>query len=195
MKWKLYLIGGLAAAGLIGGLYMQQIKLAEERGARAEMVRDYNELQAKHEADSTAAAVLLRAQKAETEEAVVALEAIEEDLVSFRRTARRQVSDLRSKLASLPDSVRGPVEATVAALEEEAEMCSLALSSCHLVIDRKDEEINTLEGDLGDTQRQLTDANLLIDRLGTPIKANTALPWTIAAVAVGGFVLLVVFGG
>jgi hypothetical protein len=87
------------------------------------------------------------------------------------------------------------VEQTVAALEGEAEMCSLALSNCHLVIDDKDAEINTLEGSLADTQRQLTNANVLISRLEQPIKTSTTLPWAIAAVAVGGFVLLVVFGG
>jgi hypothetical protein len=68
MKWKLYLIAGLAIAGLAGAWYHTQIKLAEERGARAELVKDYGELKARYEADSAAAAALLSAQKAETED-------------------------------------------------------------------------------------------------------------------------------
>jgi chromosome segregation ATPase len=194
---KNYLVAGavVIALGSVFGWYRTQISLAEERGARAEAVEDYRELQAKHEADSAAAAALLAEQKAATAEAVGALETSEARLASARRTSRQRVQELEGQLAALPDSISGPVQATITALEEEAEVCSLALLNCHTVIAAKDDEIGTLTNDLASTQGHLTDANLLIDRLEQPVGGGgNWIPWVIVIVEAGIIVLILVAG-
>jgi chromosome segregation ATPase len=196
MKWKIYLAGAVLILAVAAGWYRTQIKLAEERGARAEVVSDYNELKAKYEADSTTFADSLRTLKAETEAALEELDVIESDLEFVRSRSRARLADLESQLDAIPDSLEGPVRETLSALEDEAETCSLALSNCHVVIDRQTEQIVTLEGSLSRTQRQLIAANATIGRLEQPIGAGgTVLPWILVGAEALIILAMIIFGG
>jgi len=135
---KTYLVGGLAvvAVAAVVGFYKTEMARARAQGrvevlsAQTErLVADYQsfrELTA--ERDSVRTRELARlAEQADS---------LDSELTDARRQAQASADELDSLLAQseIPDSILRPVRETMAALQRENEVCSLALKNCRTTL-------------------------------------------------------------
>ena len=190
---KAYAIGGLALLVLTLGFgwYRTEIRRAEARGARNEIVKDYEALKLTYTAfrDSAVRADSVRA--AELTQSKLAQDALEDELLTVRADARANLSALRRRLAT--DTVPvAEVEAVLTVLEEEAETCSLALANCGLVTAQLEERVSGLTRQGVEAQALISEQQLTIETLQIE-PGRDLLPWAIAVVALVFAGLAIIF--
>jgi chromosome segregation ATPase len=193
MKTWLIVAGVLALIGCATGWYRSQIKAAEYRGRVAEVTESYDSLLADFTAYKTGAHERIAAKDTQIAVLDAGQEALEVQLANSRRQARTYRERWTELLAEagegLTDSTAAALSAVVGALEEEAEVCSLALQNCTQLVaahEERDAEVGKL---LVRTQDQLDAANQTITSLEDLKPPSNILPWGIAVAASGLLVL------
>ena len=196
MTIKGYLIGGLVAVAIAAtvGWYRTEIARARAQGRievlSVQIERRVNDYQALRDSVAERDSVRTRELARLTEQA----DSLDSELALARRQAQASTAELDSLLAQsgIPDSISRAVAATIASLEREAEVCSLALRNCRSQVATHIEQSSDYRSQLIKADSVILIQRQLISNLENMGRPNTLLPWVVAgaAVAIAGAVIV-----